>query len=325
MNDLETPNTDPSRREFVIAGGTAVAATALTGVMPMEALGGAPAVAAVGPAAVRISLNVNGRDMPTTVEPRVTLLDALRNYLDVTGCKRVCDRGTCGACTVMLDGKPVYSCTMLAVEAQGKTIRTAESLVDGEQARRVPAAFVTARRPAVRLLHAGLRRGHEGGARSQSPRPRPPRSRRACPATSAAAAPTNRCATPSPPCAHPRGGTNHAMASQRRLIGTRSSPRSTAPTRRPGARSTASTSTGRACCTPGSCVRRMPMRRIKSIDTAPAEKIARLPRGPPASNRRGRNCSSPATRSSPSPPTPRNMPTTACAPSRSSTRCCRIM
>ena len=67
----------------------------------------------------------------TTLEPRVTLLDALRNYLDVTGCKRVCDRGTCGACTVTLDGKPVYSCSMLALEAQGKPIRTAENLVAG--------------------------------------------------------------------------------------------------------------------------------------------------------------------------------------------------
>ncbi len=80
--------------------------------------------------------------MNTTVEPRVTLLDALRNYLDVTGCKRVCDRGTCGACTVMLDGKPVYSCSMLALEAQGKQIRTAESLVNGTQLDPVPAAFV---------------------------------------------------------------------------------------------------------------------------------------------------------------------------------------
>jgi xanthine dehydrogenase YagT iron-sulfur-binding subunit len=64
--------------------------------------------------------------MMTNVEPRVTLLDALRNYLDVTGCKKVCDRGSCGACTVMLDGKPVYSCSMLALEAQGKPIRTAD-------------------------------------------------------------------------------------------------------------------------------------------------------------------------------------------------------
>ncbi len=81
------------------------------------------------------------RSHSTSVEPRVTLLDALRNYLDVTGCKRVCDRGTCGACTVMLEGKPVYSCSMLALEAQGKSIKTAESLnVDGKLDA-VPAAF----------------------------------------------------------------------------------------------------------------------------------------------------------------------------------------
>jgi xanthine dehydrogenase YagT iron-sulfur-binding subunit len=93
--------------------------------------------------AVKLTLSVNGRRMNTNVEPRVTLLDALRNYLDVTGCKRVCDRGTCGACTVMVDGKPIYSCSMLAIEAQGKPIRTAESLVsDKGQLDAVPAAFV---------------------------------------------------------------------------------------------------------------------------------------------------------------------------------------
>ena len=94
-----------------------------------------PAAPAMGPGGVKLTLQVNGHKMTTTVEPRVTLLDALRNYLDVTGCKRVCDRGTCGACTVMLDGKPVYSCTMLALEGQGKQIRTAESLVAGGTAR----------------------------------------------------------------------------------------------------------------------------------------------------------------------------------------------
>src|SRR5207253_4364190 len=92
----------------------------------------------MGPDPMKLQLDVNGKKMTTSVEPRVTLLDALRNYLDVTGCKRVCDRGTCGACTVMLDGKVVYSCSMLAVEAQGKKIRTAESLVGDA----VPAAFV---------------------------------------------------------------------------------------------------------------------------------------------------------------------------------------
>jgi len=150
MNDQETPNTGPSRREFVMGTGAAVTATALTALATPEALaadlqpGGSSAVPAVGPGAVKITLNVNGRDMQTNVEPRVTLLDALRNYLDVTGCKRVCDRGTCGACTVMLEGKVIYACTMLAVEAQGKTIRTAESLFNDGKVDAVPAAFVRA-------------------------------------------------------------------------------------------------------------------------------------------------------------------------------------
>jgi xanthine dehydrogenase YagT iron-sulfur-binding subunit len=100
----------------------------------------------MGPAPVKLTLNVNGTDMVTNVEPRVTLLDALRNYLNVTGCKRVCDRGTCGACTVMADGKPIYSCTMLALEAQGKKIKaadeTAKFLIDGGKLDAVPAAFV---------------------------------------------------------------------------------------------------------------------------------------------------------------------------------------
>jgi xanthine dehydrogenase YagT iron-sulfur-binding subunit len=90
---------------------------------------------------VQLELTVNGQKMSTKVEPRVTLLDALRNYLDVTGSKRVCDRGTCGACTVMLDGRPIYSCSMLALEARGKQVKTAESL-GGEQLDPVPAAFV---------------------------------------------------------------------------------------------------------------------------------------------------------------------------------------
>jgi xanthine dehydrogenase YagT iron-sulfur-binding subunit len=142
-----TLDANPSRRQFLQATGAAATAAALTGLAVEEADATEPrqgGVAGVGPAAVRITLNVNGRDMPTTVEPRVTLLDALRNYLDVTGCKRVCDRATCGACTVLLDGKPIYSCTMLAVEAEGKAIRTAESLVADGRLDAVPQAFVNA-------------------------------------------------------------------------------------------------------------------------------------------------------------------------------------
>ena len=149
MSD-EKPRSGVSRRAFLRGSGLAAAATAVTGVpmlpenaeaAPPQPAGG-PNVPAHGPAAVKITLNVNGRDMTTAVEPRVTLLDALRNQLDVTGCKRVCDRGTCGACTVMVDGKVVYACTALALEAQGKPIRTAESLVQGEKLDAVPAAFV---------------------------------------------------------------------------------------------------------------------------------------------------------------------------------------
>jgi xanthine dehydrogenase YagT iron-sulfur-binding subunit len=145
MNEQETLDTSPSRREFLEAGAVATAAT-LTGLATTEALEAAQpgGVSAIGPGAVKITLNVNGRELNTTVEPRVTLLDALRNYLDVTGCKRVCDRATCGACTVLLDGKPIYACTMLAIEAQGKQVRTAESLYNEGKLDAVPAAFVTA-------------------------------------------------------------------------------------------------------------------------------------------------------------------------------------
>jgi xanthine dehydrogenase YagT iron-sulfur-binding subunit len=147
MSEKEVPKAGLSRRAFLGSSGIAAAATALTGVpqaptAPPPAQG--DAVPAHGPAAVRVTLQVNGRALSTSIEPRVTLLDALRNYLDVTGCKRVCDRGSCGACTVLVDGKPIYSCTMLALEAQGKQIRTAESLVDGERLDPVPAAFVRA-------------------------------------------------------------------------------------------------------------------------------------------------------------------------------------
>src|SRR5437764_4788002 len=148
MSD-EKPRSGLSRRAFLRGSGLAAAATVATGLPVLtpvaeaaQPAAGGPTVPAQGPAAVKITLNVNGRDMSTAVEPRVTLLDALRNQLDVTGCKRVCDRGTCGACTVMLDGKVIYSCTMLALEAQGKPIRTAESLVQGEKLDAVPAAFV---------------------------------------------------------------------------------------------------------------------------------------------------------------------------------------
>jgi xanthine dehydrogenase YagT iron-sulfur-binding subunit len=149
MKDSQTKaprSANLSRRQFLKGSGVAAAATALANA-PLPPLaaheGDEPAqVAQMGPDPVRIELTVNGKKMSTAVEPRETLLDTLRNYLDVTGCKRVCDRGSCGACTVILDNKPVYSCTTLALEAQGGNIRTAESLVADGKLDAVPAAFV---------------------------------------------------------------------------------------------------------------------------------------------------------------------------------------
>jgi xanthine dehydrogenase YagT iron-sulfur-binding subunit len=96
----------------------------------------------VGPEKVPISLWINGKEHHLRVEPRVTLLDALRDSLHYTGAKRVCDRGTCGACTVMMDGKAVYACSVLAIDAQGRSIQTVEGLMKGSELHPVMKAFV---------------------------------------------------------------------------------------------------------------------------------------------------------------------------------------
>ncbi|SRR5579871_6069504 len=148
MNDTQGHNKNGpgiSRRAFLKGSGVAAATSALAGTPIIPAADAAEdkaTVVGMGPGPVALELHVNGAAVKTSVEPRVTLLDALRNYLDVTGCKRVCDRGTCGACTVLLGDKPVYSCSMLALEAQGLPIRTAEALVAGGKLDAVPAAFV---------------------------------------------------------------------------------------------------------------------------------------------------------------------------------------
>jgi xanthine dehydrogenase YagT iron-sulfur-binding subunit len=96
----------------------------------------------LGPAEIPITLKVNGANRALKVEPRVTLLDALRNRLDVTGPKKVCDRGTCGACTVLVDGQAVYACSMLALEAEGRAITTVEGIGTPEKLSAVQQAFV---------------------------------------------------------------------------------------------------------------------------------------------------------------------------------------
>jgi len=130
-----------SRRGFM--SGLGIGGGALgTGLLEKEAAA-APATAnLVGPGPAAIALTINGKPVNLKVEPRVTLLDALRNYIGMTGAKRVCDRGTCGACTVIMAGKTVYSCTVLAIDAQGKNIETIEGLAVGNSMHPVSAAFV---------------------------------------------------------------------------------------------------------------------------------------------------------------------------------------
>lgn len=131
-----------TRREFVKGLGVGTAVTGLIAVVrPLAAAAAKPAGVA-GPGEIPLTLKINGTARKLKVEPRVTLLDALRNRLDLTGAKKVCDRGTCGACTVLVEGQPVYSCSMLAVEAEGRSITTVEGLGSPEQMHPVQKAFV---------------------------------------------------------------------------------------------------------------------------------------------------------------------------------------
>jgi aerobic-type carbon monoxide dehydrogenase small subunit (CoxS/CutS family) len=126
-----------SRRTFLKTAGASAAAAGVVGAAAEPA-----ATAVLGPGPVPIALKVNGAVRTVTVEPRVTLLRALRNHLDLTGAKEVCDRGGCGACSVLVDGDPVCSCLMLAADAEGHEITTVEGLGTPERMSPLQAAFV---------------------------------------------------------------------------------------------------------------------------------------------------------------------------------------
>jgi len=135
-----------SRRGFLFrASAPAIAAAA--GIGPPSVLEAAPisavaGIASVGPAPVPISLKVNGRRRELSAEPRVTLLDALRERLQLTGTKKGCGQGTCGACTVLVDGRRIDSCLTFAIMHQGAEITTVEGLANGDTLHPVQAAFV---------------------------------------------------------------------------------------------------------------------------------------------------------------------------------------
>jgi aerobic-type carbon monoxide dehydrogenase small subunit (CoxS/CutS family) len=99
-------------------------------------------IRARGPEKVSIKLRVNGEEYELYVEPRRTLLDALRKDLGLTGTKKGCDEGTCGACTVLIDGRASYACMMLALECEGKSIETIEGLERNGQLDPIQKAFI---------------------------------------------------------------------------------------------------------------------------------------------------------------------------------------
>ena len=137
----EKPTKGFSRRGFLRGVGISSGALS-TGILENEAEAAEAGANVIGPGEVPVTLTINGKAMKVSVEPRMTLLDTLRNKLDLTAAKRVCDRGTCGACTVMMNGRAVYACTVLAIDAQGKQIQTLEGLSPEGKPHPVVQAFV---------------------------------------------------------------------------------------------------------------------------------------------------------------------------------------
>ena len=136
------PDNSPgvSRRSFLKGAGMAATGTA---VLNSGLLGHAWETPSqvIGPDATSIALNVNGAVKRISIEPRTTLAEALRDELRLTGTKIVCDRGSCSACTVMLDGAPINSCMTFALDTVGRKITTIEGLGDPAHLHPVQAAF----------------------------------------------------------------------------------------------------------------------------------------------------------------------------------------
>ena len=136
---------DVSRRSFIQTLGISAAAGALqpgADAAGPEADDPVAKVPILGPGPVTTTLRVNGRPLETTIEPATTLLEALRLHLGLTGSKEICDRGACGGCSVLVDGRLVASCMMLALDAEHAEITTIEGLADGDRLDSVQEAFI---------------------------------------------------------------------------------------------------------------------------------------------------------------------------------------
>lgn len=141
--------TNISRRNFLKGVGTGTVAATVAPSVLIGSEQAADAQAGDAVANATIQLNINGKSYQVEVEARTTLLTVLRDgidtsgsNIDLTGAKLICDRGECGGCTVMVDGKAIYACMMLAIDAQGKEITTVEGLADGDDLHPVQDAFI---------------------------------------------------------------------------------------------------------------------------------------------------------------------------------------
>ncbi|HEX8805927.1 MAG TPA: 2Fe-2S iron-sulfur cluster-binding protein, partial [Candidatus Aquilonibacter sp.] len=127
-----------SRRTFIAATGASAVSVSLgaTATLPAQA------TAVAGPQASQVTLTINGTRHAMNIDPRVTLLDAIRDRAGLTGTKKGCDQGTCGACTVMVNGRRINSCLTLAMMHEGDRITTVEGLATGDTLHPVQAAFI---------------------------------------------------------------------------------------------------------------------------------------------------------------------------------------
>ncbi|MFL5089808.1 MAG: (2Fe-2S)-binding protein [Xanthobacteraceae bacterium] len=136
------PSPDVTRRELLavaaVSGGALVGSQLMPGLIPQAAA----QTAGAAPAPLNLVLGVNGTEHRLTLDPRTTLLDALREHLHLTGSKKGCGLGQCGACTVVMDGKRVKSCLSLAALVEGREITTIEGLAQGDQLHPLQAAFI---------------------------------------------------------------------------------------------------------------------------------------------------------------------------------------
>lgn len=135
-----------SRRSFIKTLGVSAAATSVSTAIQQRAAAAQPEAEAgdklLGPGEVAVTLKINGRETPVKVEPATTLLEALRVKLDLTGSKEICDRGSCGGCSVLVNGQLVNSCLMLALDAVGAEITTVEGLAAGGKLDPIQEAFI---------------------------------------------------------------------------------------------------------------------------------------------------------------------------------------